>query len=720
MSTQRSVRRNLLAMCTFLVPLGILAWIGSRELQRQAEQVRTAVDREAIQFLQAATQAIDQRLDELLPAVERECDALLAHDSPAATVRELRAHGFGSVLDVVLISNDGRLRYPDAGSQRLALPFHRDAFLRSGDDERGRDALRRADLLITLEKFDEAEATLLAASKQAAASRDGPDDNPIRDRDRAGRRGPGESTWSQVTLGFRLATVQKKLGKHEQAEASFQRVVDLTAGFRSLTRNGRSFDPMLDSEQTTLGLLSELALAEADEDGALRCNLLAAIANGDRDLSSEAILTSVADRLAAGAPTAVRARADELREEVRLHLHARTFAADYDRVLRETVLRRIRAVESASENGDLRPILTSGSPSTLLLLHRAPEVMRARAEWLGIRLDAGRLLAGALEPFLRGDSSFRLAIADSEDLPIVAAPKAPEDYAPPAIAAHGMVLRAYPADVDSYLKDAADRRTNALLLVGFLFLAASIGAVWMWRSVSREAELLGLKVDLLSRVSHELKTPLALISLYGETLQLKRARDADQAAQFGGVITREAGRLTTMIQRILDFSRREAGTLVYAPEVTDLGEVLEAVADTYAPHLEAKGASLSTDLPVGIWARVDRSALESVVLNLLENAAKYASDEDPSAEICIELRRNGDCAEIDVKDRGRGIPDGERSVIFDSFYRASNAGEVRGAGLGLSLVRHFAQAHGGTVVAMAREGGGSIFRITVPTTPATA
>ncbi|MEY4831512.1 MAG: hypothetical protein RLZZ562_3308, partial [Planctomycetota bacterium] len=71
MSTQRSVRRNLLAMCTFLVPLGILAWIGSRELQRQAEQVRTAVDREAIQFLQAATQAIDQRLDELLPAVER-------------------------------------------------------------------------------------------------------------------------------------------------------------------------------------------------------------------------------------------------------------------------------------------------------------------------------------------------------------------------------------------------------------------------------------------------------------------------------------------------------------------------------------------------------------------------------------------------------------------------------------------------------------------------
>ncbi len=719
MSTQRSVRRNLLAMCTFLVPLGILAWIGSRELQRQAEQVRTAVDREAIQFLQAATQAVDLRLDELLPAVEQQCDQLLAHDTPAATVRELRARGFGSVLDVVLIGNDGRLRYPDAGSQRLALPFHRDAFSR-GDEDRARDALRRADLFITLERFEEAEAALLSASKQPEGSRDEPDDNLIRDRDRTGRRGSGDWPGSQSTIAFRLATVQKKLGKREQSEASFQRVVELTAGFRAMTRSGRSFDPMLDSEQTTLGLLSELALAEADEDGAQRCNLLAAIANGDRDPSSEAILTAVADRLAAGAPAAVRTRAEELREEVRLHLHARTFAVDYDRLLRETVLRRIRAEETASQRGDLRPILTAGSPSTLLLLHRAPEVMRTRAEWLGIRLDAGRLLAGALEPFLRGDGSFRLAIADSEDLPIVAAPAAPEDYAPPAIAAHGMVLRAYPSDVDSYLKDAADRRTNAALLVGFLFLAASIGAVWMWRSVSRESELLGLKVELVSRVSHELKTPLALISLYGETLSLKRARDADQAAQFGQVITREAGRLTTMIQRILDFSRREAGTLVYAPETTDLGEALEAVAETYAPHLAAKGTSLSTDLPFDICARVDRAALESVVLNLLENAAKYARDEDPSAEIRLELRRNGDVAEIDVLDRGRGIPDGERNAIFDSFYRASNAGEVRGAGLGLSLVRHFAEAHGGTAVALAREGGGSIFRITVPTTPETA
>jgi signal transduction histidine kinase len=157
--------------------------------------------------------------------------------------------------------------------------------------------------------------------------------------------------------------------------------------------------------------------------------------------------------------------------------------------------------------------------------------MRDRAEWLGIRLDAGQILASALEPFLAGEGFFRLAIADSEDLPIVPAPRAPEDYAPPALASHGMMLRAYPTDMDGYLESARSSKASAALLLGFLFLAASIGAVWMWRSVSRETELLALKVDLVSRVSHELKTPLSLISLYGETLAMKRARDQDQAAR---------------------------------------------------------------------------------------------------------------------------------------------------------------------------------------------
>jgi signal transduction histidine kinase len=174
-----------------------------------------------------------------------------------------------------------------------------------------------------------------------------------------------------------------------------------------------------------------------------------------------------------------------------------------------------------------------------------------------------------------------------------------------------------------------------------------------------------------------------------------------------------------MIQRILDFSRQQSGTLTYAPAPIDVGGQLGAIADAYRPHVEARGASLHTELPEGLWVNADAAALESAVVNLLENAIKYQATESPDPRIELALTRVGNMARIDVADRGRGVPDAERNRIFDSFYRASNAGEVRGAGLGLSLVQHFAEAHGGRITALPREGGGSIFRLELPLQPST-
>lgn len=111
----------------------------------------------------------------------------------------------------------------------------------------------------------------------------------------------------------------------------------------------------------------------------------------------------------------------------------------------------------------------------------------------------------------------------------------------------------------------------------------------------------------------------------------------------------------------------------------------------------------------------DANACESAIVNLLENAAKYGPDGEVEHDIELDLRREGGTAIVEVKDRGRGIPPGEEAQIFDGFYRASNAGEVRGAGLGLSLVKHFVEAHGGTVSARHRDGGGSVFRLELPT-----
>ena len=158
----------------------------------------------------------------------------------------------------------------------------------------------------------------------------------------------------------------------------------------------------------------------------------------------------------------------------------------------------------------------------------------------------------------------------------------------------------------------------------------------------------------------------------------------------------------------------EAGTLQYELRPIDLGETLAEVASTYSPHLDAKGARIETELPPDIIADVDKAALGGVLINLLENAIKYAREEEPDLLLRIELRSVGGNAIIDVLDRGRGVPDDQRVMIFDSFYRASNSGEVRGAGLGLSLVRHFVEAHGGSARMLPRTGGGSIVRLSLP------
>jgi signal transduction histidine kinase len=193
-----------------------------------------------------------------------------------------------------------------------------------------------------------------------------------------------------------------------------------------------------------------------------------------------------------------------------------------------------------------------------------------------------------------------------------------------------------------------------------------------------------------------------------------RARDPGQAAEFGSIIARESERLTGLIQNILDFSRQQAGTLRYTPQTLDLGNLLRTVITAYAPHLEARGALVIDTLPNDIVAICDANACEGAVVNLLENAAKYGPGDGEEQEIEIELQRAGDRAVITVADRGRGIPAEERDRVFDGFYRASNAGEVRGAGLGLSLVRHFARAHGGDVRALPRDGGGTIIELWLP------
>jgi len=703
-SQSRFSHRHLLALCTFLIPLAVLAALGWNELQRSGAEAQAALEREARQFLHSAAQAIDQQFDQRLPALSAATGRHLADLGPVRTVLAVRAaEPLAGLLDIVLLDEQFALVWPTPPPGRLNLPFAREPRPRSGDNA-ATGALQAVDLLLTRGDFAAAKPLLqhLLAQIEAAPP-------PTR----GGRRSDLDD--AEVTARFRLATVLRRLGDGDGARAQFEKVARVGGNG---PRTGR-----LDVDTWPLILLAEAALAELGA-AADRLKLLRTIAESRRDHLADGLLSAVAERLAAGigGDDALRGEADRLLAEERQRTQSRTFAGAYDLVLKFGLrLRRMRTVapddEQADSDDEQRLVSTLSDRTTLLAVRRAsdPEQQRFRCARVGMHFDLDTLLAPALAPFAGSGATFVLAIHDADGAPLLPPPvTVPDNFVPPALERHGLQLHAYPANAERIIVEAHAATRNRTLLMLALFATAFGGALWLWRSASRETELAALKIDLVSRVSHELKTPLALIRMYGETLGLGRARDPQQAAHFGGIITRESERLTALIQRILDFSRQQAGTLTYEPSDVDLGELLRTVCDTYTPHLEARGAILVETLPHGVHVRCDRNACESAIVNLLENASKYGREDAPEQEIELELSTDGDRAIVEVRDRGRGIPPAELERVFEGFHRASNAGEVRGAGLGLSLVRHFATAHGGEIVARAREGGGTVLRLSLP------
>jgi len=277
----------------------------------------------------------------------------------------------------------------------------------------------------------------------------------------------------------------------------------------------------------------------------------------------------------------------------------------------------------------------------------------------------------------------------------------------------GFSLAAIPRDPSAILSSRRSGLITRGLLLLALALSAGAGAFLLARMVRREGELANLKTSFVGRVSHELKTPLALIRMYGETLAMGRTDDPKRIHGFATIIAQESDRLTRMIDNILDFSKIDAGKKRYQPSRVELGAQLRLCIDSYRPHLEEAGFRLELEDMPELWAEVDPEALTQALLNLLGNARKYVDDAGEKS-IEVGLASADGMAQIEVRDRGIGVADGEREQIFETFYRALAAGERRGVGLGLALVKHFAEAHGGEVRCLGRKGPGSIFQITLP------
>jgi signal transduction histidine kinase len=264
---------------------------------------------------------------------------------------------------------------------------------------------------------------------------------------------------------------------------------------------------------------------------------------------------------------------------------------------------------------------------------------------------------------------------------------------------------------------------SRFLRYNYIVLAAlsafMVGGIWLtYRNVSREMNLARLKSDFVANVSHELRTPLALIRLYAETLELGRLTATEKYQEYFRIIREESERLTALINNILDFSRIEAGRKEYEFKETNLADLVRSTLDSYRFQIEQNGfafeENIASDVPPVI---VDREAIARSLLNLVNNALKYSKNQK---YISVSLYRANSRVNLEVRDHGIGIPPNEQEKIFEKFYRCGDplVHNIKGSGLGLSLVRHIARAHGGEVLVESTPEKGSKFTIALPLDPA--
>ncbi len=378
-------------------------------------------------------------------------------------------------------------------------------------------------------------------------------------------------------------------------------------------------------------------------------------------------------------------------------------------------------------------------------LNREPDLIFGAQLNLNRVVDDLRELVQA-EPALRGEIC--LALLDDNAKPVILSrPDFKANWKRPFVATEiGEALPHW--EIAAYLVNPAQltqaARTAQLtlgLLIAVLVLAIGVGSWLIVSNLNSELKLARQKTDFVSNVSHELKTPLTSIRMFSELLAEGRVADQAKQRSYLNIISAEAARLTRLINNVLDFSRMESGEKKYHFQPCDLTEVVRTTTETFRPHLEAGGFRFDCELPSSpISVRGDADALSQIIVNLLSNAEKYSGpmerrplarlgDVDseragsetsaPGKEIALKLAQKQSQlphAEIKVLDRGSGVPRGSGEKIFEKFYRAhdSLASGVQGSGLGLTIARQIARAHGGDVAYEPRDGGGSCFVLRLP------
>lgn len=279
---------------------------------------------------------------------------------------------------------------------------------------------------------------------------------------------------------------------------------------------------------------------------------------------------------------------------------------------------------------------------------------------------------------------------------------------------YGWRLQVAPTASEELASSVQNRRSLELVMVGLSCLVVVAGVATILVAAERERRMSAIKSDFVANVSHELKTPLALVRMFGEMLQSGRVATPEKQKEYLAIIVRESERLSALIENVLDFAKVERGRKAYELAEGDVARAVAEAIHVYRYRAEREGVEIeldvAPDLPV---ARLDDRAVGLAVINLVDNALKYGGG---TKTVTVRVTRRGRDVVVSVIDQGPGVPPEERHKVFDRFVRGEatrRESRVRGSGIGLALVKHVAESHGGKAWVEPAPGGGACFSFTV-------
>ncbi|MEN6425825.1 MAG: ATP-binding protein, partial [Phycisphaerales bacterium] len=280
-----------------------------------------------------------------------------------------------------------------------------------------------------------------------------------------------------------------------------------------------------------------------------------------------------------------------------------------------------------------------------------------------------------------------------------------------------------------------DLRHLYLAILATVVAAVGLSLVSLWHNVRAQVALARKKDDFISAVSHELRTPLTSIRMYTEMLEKNWVKSQDKVAGYYRTMRQESERLSRLVENVLDFARLQKGRKNYAFQLGNIDECIAGVVEMMRPYAEQHGFTIRTDLAATGQSRFDKDAVTQIVVNLVDNAVKYAHGAADKT-ITVRTRNESGLTIIEVEDHGPGIPHHLRKKVFEQFYRmeggkcevpgvksaetlrtsnfkldTSNSPQATGMGLGLTLVKRFAEAHGGYVEIDPAQPTGAILRV---------